>query len=219
MKFWLLLVCSLVAIYGSFVLARHLRIEDDPSAAAHLPASEPIADGPPLTEFTLTNEAGQPFDSASLRGKVWVASFFFTNCPAVCWRLNQTLAALQQTEKDSDVRYVSITCDPQTDTPEALAKYAQHFKADPARWTFLTGDMNLIQRIGRDFFRISVEHETHSDRACVVDRKGQVRGRFRLTQPDQVELLKRLLITVAAEEAPNGGDETPGEPAEAPAHS
>ena len=49
---------------------------------------------PPLTDFALTDQAGKPFDSESLRGKVWVGSFFFTNCPAVCWRMNQTLAAL-----------------------------------------------------------------------------------------------------------------------------
>ena len=92
----------------------------------------------------LTDQDGKPFDSTSLRGKVWVGSFFFTNCPATCWRLNQTLAAMQQTSPTSQVRYVSITCDPDNDTPEALAKYAEHFKADPARWTFLTGDFDLI---------------------------------------------------------------------------
>ena len=202
-KIWALAACLLVAMYASYVAVRRVRSENE----AFVGPATPVATGaksarPPLTEFTLTDQYGKPFSSESLRGKVWVASFFFTNCPAVCWRLNQTLAALQETDPHRDVRYVSITCDPENDTPEALLKYAEHFKADPARWTFLTGPMDLIQRIGQDFFQISVEKGAHTDRACVVDRQGRIRGRFRLTEPDQVELLKKLLDGVEAEEPP-----------------
>jgi protein SCO1/2 len=197
-KYWLILACVLGAMYGSFVAWR--REPSQPRAMANA-LSEPK--GPPLTDFVLTDQDGKPFDSASLRGKVWVGSFFFTNCPAVCWRLNQTLAGLQQTNPQSKVRYLSITCDPANDTPAALTKYAKHFQADPARWTFLTGDMNLIRRIGNDFFQVAVETETHSDRAFVVDRAGQVRGRFRLTEPEQVEMLKRLVAQLEAEPGPD----------------
>ena len=199
-KYWLVLGCLLGLIYASFVIWRR-----DHAQAVALPPTTLISDDakePPLENFVLTDQDGNPFDSSSLRGKVWVGSFFFTNCPAICWRLNQTLAGLQETNPTSDVRYVSITCDPANDTPEALAKYAKHFKADPARWTFLTGDMPLIRRIGNDMFHVAVANETHSDRAFVVDRAGQVRGRFRLTEPEQVEMLKKLLETVEAEPAP-----------------
>jgi cytochrome oxidase Cu insertion factor (SCO1/SenC/PrrC family) len=125
--------------------------------------------------------------------------------------MNQALAAYQHTHPQSAARFVSITCDPANDTPEALARYAQHFHADPKRWTFLTGDMKTIQSIGQDSFKISVVEKDHTDRACVVDRKGQVRGRFRLTEPDQVILLERLLAVVEAEAA--GESETSSAPA------
>ena len=208
-KYWLILACVLATMYGSFVAWRR---DHWSAAVAAAPAfatrSEP--NRPPLSEFVLTDQDGKKFESASLRGKVWVGSFFFTNCPAVCWRLNQTLAGLQETTPESGVRYLSITCDPQNDTPAALAKYAGHFKADPARWTFLTGDMQLIRRIGNDFFHVAVENGTHSDRAFVVDRAGQVRGRFRLTEPEQVEMLKKLLAQVEAEPTPDAaGTATP----------
>ncbi|MGD9723685.1 MAG: SCO family protein [Pirellulales bacterium] len=197
-KYWLLLACLLATVYGSFLLWRRDQLATPRAVVQH------VADGkkaPPLKEFVLTDQRGAPFDSSSLRGKVWVGSFFFTNCPAVCWRLNQALAAVQQTMPDSKVHFVSITCDPENDTPQALTKYAQHFHADPQRWTFLTGDMKLIERIGNDMFQVAVANETHSDRAFVVDRAGQVRGRFRLTEPDQIEMLKQLLATVEAEPA------------------
>jgi len=199
-KYWLALACLFAAFYGSFFAWRKSHSE---AQVAPQPADGAATSlgpkPPPLTNFVLTDQSDMKFDSASLRGKVWVGSFFFTNCPAVCWRLNQALAGIQQENPTSDVRFVSITCDPTNDTPAALAKYAEHFKADPARWAFLTGDMNLIRRIGNDFFQVAVENGTHSDRAFVVDGKGQVRGRFRLTEPDQLEKLKQLLAVVEAE--------------------
>jgi cytochrome oxidase Cu insertion factor (SCO1/SenC/PrrC family) len=213
-KYWLLSLVVLAAAYGSFVAWRGMHgpaastartaPRKTTSASANLPT------GGPVTAFELTDGRGQKFDSASLRGKIWVGSFFFTNCPAICWRMNQALAAWQQTHPQSDVRFVSITCDPENDTPEALARYAAHFKADPARWTFLTGPFDEIKRIGNESFQVAVEKETHSDRAFVVDRQGTVRGRFRLTEPDQLELLTRLLDALAAEQAAEPGTE-PGE--------
>lgn len=217
---WLLLAGVLAAGYFSLVLFREPAPETRaPTAARVATTATQQAELPPgeVAPFELTDENGKPFDSASLKGKVWVASFFFTNCPAVCWRMNQALAAWQHTHPDSDVRFVSITCDPDNDTPEALARYAAHFKADPQRWTFLTGNMKTIENIGQDSFKIAVVKGDHTDRACVVDRQGRVRGRFRLTEPDQVEMLDRLLTVVEAEPAPEPPADTPDPPATEPA--
>jgi protein SCO1/2 len=199
---WLVLAGVLAAGYFSLVLFRN-PVTEEPTIPRVATAAAQQAELPPgeVAPFELTDENGKPFDSASLKGKVWVASFFFTNCPAVCWRMNQALAAWQHTHPESDVRFVSITCDPDNDTPEALARYAAHFKADPKRWTFLTGDMKAIENIGQGSFKIAVVKGDHTDRACVVDRQGRVRGRFRLTEPDQVEMLDRLLTVLEAEPA------------------
>jgi cytochrome oxidase Cu insertion factor (SCO1/SenC/PrrC family) len=167
--------------------------------------AEPKAKAPPkpIAAFTLTDQTGQPFDTAELRGKVWVASFFFVSCPSVCVRLNQALANLQLAEPRSDVRYVSITCDPENDTPQTLDRYARHFKADPRRWTFLTGDLAEIQKIGFDQFQVGVEKGTHSDRTFAVDRQGRIRGRYRVTEPEQLDKLQQLLAKLEAEPAPS----------------
>lgn len=226
-KYWVLLALILGAVYGSFVLTRGpadreaaKRTEKKSAAAPTSQAAtgNPIdstasADGP-VAPFKLIDQDGQEFDSASLDGKVWVASFFFTNCPAICWRMNQALAAWQHLHPDADVHFVSITCDPDNDTPEALKRYAEHFKADPKRWTFLTGDMKTIQAIGQESFKITVVKGDHSDRACVVDRQGQIRGRFRLTEPDQAEMLDRLLMVVTSE-APTAEMQSADKPADA----
>lgn len=205
-KYWLLLACLLMTMYGSFLVWRHERAPSEEPAGGSMvgPAvnDRPAENLPPLTDFVLIDQDGRAFDSKSLQGKVWVGSFFFTNCPGACWRLNRALAEWQQTNPSSETRLISITCDPDDDTPPALARYAEHFRANPAQWTFLTGDMELIRRIGNELFHVAVEHETHSDRAFVVDRRGEVRGRFRLTEPDQVEMFKKVLAQVEAEPLP-----------------
>ncbi|HEX3725505.1 MAG TPA: SCO family protein [Pirellulales bacterium] len=196
-KYWLLLACLLATIYGTFLAWRRSQSEASLAAVAS-PAAISVR-RKPLEHFTLTDQSGQPFDSQSLRGQVWIGSFFFTNCPAICWRMNQALATLKQTDPASQVRLVSITCDPENDTPAALAKYAERFQAKSPEWVFLTGGFSQIRRIGNDFFQVGVEQGTHSDRAFVVDREGRVRGRFRVTEPDQFEMLKKLVAVVEAE--------------------
>jgi cytochrome oxidase Cu insertion factor (SCO1/SenC/PrrC family) len=209
-RYWVVLVAVFAGVYGSFVLWRSSQEANQPlgaptSTTVNRPAGdanqETLSDGP-VAPFTLIDQDGNEFDTSQLDGKVWVASFFFTNCPAICWRMNQALAAWQHTHPESDIHFVSITCDPDNDTPAALKKYAEHFKADPKRWTFLTGDMSEIQKIGQKSFHIAVVKGDHTDRACVVDKSGKIRGRFRLTEPDQAEMLDRLLMIVEGEAAP-----------------
>jgi protein SCO1/2 len=156
-----------------------------------------FANWPPIADFELTDQRGEAFDSASLRGKVWVGSFFFTNCPAICWRLNQALAGLQAS-LPGDATFVSITCDPENDTPDALDRYAKHFGADPERWVFLTGEMDALGNVAKQF-HVSHGKKVHSDRVFAVDRSGQVRGMFSLTEPGQAERLKKLLAELEAE--------------------
>lgn len=217
-KYWLLLIGVLAAGYASFVLYRGSGPQPADTPVAVTLAAKPTTDvarepasSTTVSDFELTDQNGEAFDSARLDGQVWVASFFFTNCPSACWRMNQALSAYQQTHPDSQAHFVSITCDPDNDTPEALTTYAEHFKADPERWTFLTGDMQTIEDIGKDSFQISVVKKVHSDRACVVDRHGKVRGSFRLTEPEQVKMLEQLLAVVESEPA----DDSSAEPAPA----
>jgi protein SCO1/2 len=154
---------------------------------------------PKLTSFDLTDQDGQPFNSKSLAGEPWVGSFFFTQCPAVCWRLNQMLAKWQTDHPESTLKFVSITCDPQTDNPAALKLYAKHFKADPNRWTFLTGDMSYISKVGQDIFMLAVQKGTHSSRAVVFDRAGKMRGSFDVVDPEQYKKFEALVAEVETE--------------------
>ena len=151
--------------------------------------------------FVLTDQAGEAFDSRSLTGKVWVGSVFFANCPGPCFRENQALADMLREIDSPDLVVVSLTCDPENDTPEVLRRYAERFDADTSRWKFLTGDMETIKTIANQSFRLPAEVGVHSERGVVFDRQGRLRGGYHLLQADRVDLLKKLVREVLEEPA------------------
>jgi len=153
---------------------------------------------PVLTEFQLADQMATPFDSKSLQGKYWLASFFFTNCPSVCVNLNNKVQELQREFPAPGLEFVSITCDPGNDTSTRLYEYSKRFNADPSKWHFLTGDVNYIRRVAKDFFQVSVTGLTHSDRLILVDPQGQTVGTYSTSDPSDFITLKRKLKSLLA---------------------
>lgn len=165
--------------------------------------------GPPLpvlgqvTGFTLTNQAGQPWSSSSLEGRIWVADIIFTRCPGSCVVMTSHLRQLQQTlPESSEVSLVSLTADPAHDTPEVLRAYANRFEADPGRWQFLTGPQSEIYKVATGQLLLAVAENPdpdnapiedlflHSTKLVLVDRQGRLRGVFDGTDPSVVEEIR-----------------------------
>jgi cytochrome oxidase Cu insertion factor (SCO1/SenC/PrrC family) len=118
---------------------------------------EHLGDFGTVPEFVLTERSERRVTRNELLGLVWVTNFFYTTCPDTCPLQSARLARLQRDfADDRDVRLVSISVDPEHDTPEVLRDYAQRFGADPARWLFLTGDKAHIHRLAQEGFRLSV---------------------------------------------------------------
>ena len=121
-----------------------------------------------LDEFFLTDEQNNSFYSRDLTGQVWVASFFFTSCPSICPEQNRYLNALQDRLSDRKIAFISITTDPQTDTPAKLKEYKASLDADNKNWRFLTGDKDYIRRISEEFFTESlIDSGHHTSRVFV----------------------------------------------------
>lgn len=143
-----------------------------------------------VPEFVLTDQTGAKFDSApELDGKVWVADFMFTNCPGPCPRMSNQMKQVQNALAPNGVRMVSLTIDPQRDSPETLRVYASRYSARPGVWFFLTGDVKTLQHLDRDVFKLgdidgSLDHST---RFVLVDRKEQVRGFYLTEEPDAIQ--------------------------------
>jgi len=145
--------------------------------------------------FELTSETGQPFDSKSLAGKVWVADLIYTTCPGPCPRMSSLMREVQQASSAlPDVRLISFTVDPEHDTPEVLARYAARYQAQPERWRFLTGSREALNHLAFDAFKLnSVDGSlNHSTRFVLLDRQSRIRGYYG-TDEDPV---RRLLIDI-----------------------
>ena len=148
-----------------------------------------------LPPFELVNQDAQPFGSAQLAGKIWIADFIFTSCPGPCPIISSRMSELQKPLEKTDIHLVSFTVDPEKDTPEVLRSYAEKLHARPARWDFLTGARPEIYALTRDGFKLDISDDSdeagmrHSTLVVLVDRHGVIRGYYDALAPDAVTKL------------------------------
>jgi protein SCO1 len=146
-----------------------------------------------LPNFSLTESRGRPVGLIDLQGKVWIADFFFTTCPGPCPRMSARMAELQKSLSNHEAaRLVSITVDPDNDTPQVLTQYAERFHARKERWFFLTGEKSAIHHLAKDGFLVGGVEDVmlHTTRFMLVDQQGQLRGYY---DSGDEESLKQLL--------------------------
>lgn len=150
--------------------------------------------------FKLTDQYGKTVTNADLKGKVWVADFIFTRCPGPCPLMTMRMSELNQAlgDKAKDVELVSMTVDPEFDTPEILKKYGERAGATPQRWKFLTGPRDAMDQVITKGFLQALGQAPdglpmHSTRFVLVDRYGWIRG---LQDYDDPELKQKLLMDI-----------------------
>ena len=186
----------LAMLYGGWKWWQVRQFELDRSQAITASLS-----GPPLKEFELTESSGRPFRSADMRGKVWVVTYFFTTCPGNCIRVNQNIKHMHNLPELNDVTWVSITCDPDTDTVDALRKYAENWEADRERWLFCRADLEYTQRVARGM-NLFLSRKGHQDRAVVLDKTGKIRGMFDAMSKRDCQRMHAMLLELLKEDPP-----------------
>jgi protein SCO1/2 len=154
--------------------------------------------------FHGTTAEGHSFSSDSLRGKVYVVSFFFTSCTGPCPLLNSRLSVLQSIFADvPSVRFVSITVDPARDTPPVLKRYAERYGAKPGRWYFLHMPADSVEWLATRGFRVpgsASNPDLHTTRFILVDQRGIVRGFFSGTDEQEVKKLEAAIRHLVAQQ-------------------
>jgi protein SCO1/2 len=169
-------------------IQRYQSVEQDPRTARRLAvmrkmaglAGKPLEIGAQVPDFTLIDHTRQSVRFSSLAGRVVVMNFIYTRCalPQFCLRVSNNFGVLQKRfakELGKDVVLLTVTFDPQRDTPEALAAYASQWKPDPKTWRFLTGPVADVRKVCALF---GVEYYpdeglmNHSLHTVVIDRKG-----------------------------------------------
>ena len=161
--------------------------------------------------FLLTDQAGQQLTNEDLRGKIVLYNFSYAHCGAQCEPMNATLRSVQDQLAQASgegvpVELVTISFDPERDTPEALQAYAQAAGADPSRWRFATGDPARMKNIIGGGFEAYYEPDDQggfkfSPAFALVDGWGILRAEYRNEVPDPARILKH--IEVIQEEARN----------------
>jgi protein SCO1/2 len=139
----------------------------------------------PAPPFTLTAQDSKPVALADLRGKVVAVTFIYTECPDICPLLTQKMVQVEQ-ELGADfgkkVAFVSISLDPEHDTPAVLKDYAQFWGAKPDGWSFLTGSpeavRNVTRRYGVFFSKKEDGSVDHTQLTTLVDPQGRMRVQY-----------------------------------------
>ncbi len=139
-----------------------------------------------------TDAWGRPFDSEQLKGSVWLASFMFSSCQGVCPVMNGNLREFQLGLAGTNVKFVSLTVDPNTDTPEVLQDYARQYNAEKDRWYFVRMSLDSVRELSVKGFLLSdpVEPAAHSPRYVLVDQTNQIRGYYDSMDSAKVQQLR-----------------------------
>lgn len=168
-----------------------------------------------IADFTLTNQDSQVTTLADLTNHVWVADIIFTRCAGPCPRMTGQMKSVQdKLSSDSNARLVTLTTDPDYDSPKILKRYGEHFGADFKRWTFLTGTKSQVAALAAGSLKLgstpispadqkdAADLFIHTTIFVVVDKHAQLRGIFetggedvdweKTVRPNLLKTIRRL---------------------------
>lgn len=159
--------------------------------------------GHTIGAFSFTDQTGKTFGLKDVKGKVFVAEYFFSTCGTICPRMTEQMERVHyKFKQNKDVAILSFTVDPETDTVAQLAQYAKQHNADARQWHFLTGKKEELYKVARRSFFVlkpaAVRNQgdvgsdfIHTNNFVLVDRELHIRGYYDGTDPKDVDRLMR----------------------------
>lgn len=139
----------------------------------------------PVPAFKLTNQDNKTISNADYLGKVYVVEFFFSTCPTICPKMNESMLQLQnEFYGNPNFGIASITIDPAKDTPQILKEHANLLGVKHYNWHFLTGDKEYIYSLANKGFNLYAGENNkvaggfeHSGLFALIDKDGKIRCR------------------------------------------
>ena len=183
------------------------------SASGQVKLANRVVDGKELTDtvfhvvpgFSLKNQDGKTVTGQAVKGKIYVADFFFTRCPGICKQMSSQLTRVQETFLNNpSVGIVSFSVDPENDTVAALSEYAARYAVQLPGWQLLTGDKSQIYKLAKYGFFVTAKEDkpdaaniedqfVHTDKFVLVDKEGRIRGYYNGTNRKDVD---RLMVEI-----------------------
>ncbi len=137
-----------------------------------------------VPDFKLTDQNNKEITNKDMLGKVYLVEFFFSSCPTICPVMNSNMKYIQKEINNKDFEIVSISIDPQNDTPKVLKNHAKALGVDSSNWHFVTGNRDYIAQLAKEFNiyvgdkEDKTESLNHSGMIALVDKNGNIRCRF-----------------------------------------
>lgn len=159
--------------------------------------------GHKVGSFSFTDQTNQAYGLKDVKGKVFVAEYFFTNCGTICPKMTAQMERVQQRfNGNNELKILSFTVDPTNDTVARMAEYAKLHKANNKQWHFLTGTQEELYRIARRYFFILKPSEVknqgdvgsdfiHTNNFVLVDKQQRIRGYYDGTSEKEVDQLMK----------------------------
>ena len=152
-----------------------------------------------IADFSFVNQDSTTVTNSSFKNKIYVADFFFINCPSICPEMSKQMFRIYEKFLENDhVSLLSHTIDPEYDTVAALANYARLLGVNSEKWQFVTGDKQQIYDIGETSYMVVANEDgnapggfIHSGAFLLIDKERQVRGVYDGTVTSQVDLLMK----------------------------
>jgi len=158
-----------------------------------------------IDTFALYNQLGHVFTSDSLKGKIYLANFFFTTCPSICPKMAVNLKLLQQRfAKEPQLALLSFSVMPHVDSVGKLKLYGDNLGINPLKWHLLTGNQTRIYQLGRQSFfaekkegllRDSTDF-LHTENMLLIDSKSRIRGVYSATDKADIERVSEDIKTL-----------------------
>ncbi|UTW63616.1 SCO family protein [bacterium SCSIO 12741] len=151
-----------------------------------------------LPDFELDGHRGSTISQSDLKGKVYVADFFFTSCPSICPIMSKNMLALSETFKGNDqVAFLSVSIDPIHDSVPTLKKYSEKLQVQNPNWHFVTGEKDGIFDLAEAYMVSAMEDSrapggyAHSGAFILVDAEGHIRAYYDGTKDEDIPEVER----------------------------
>ncbi len=146
-----------------------------------------------VRNFELMDHTGEPFTVADFKDRLTIVDFIFTRCKGPCPIMGAWMSELYDLyEGYEHIQFVSISVEPEYDTPEVLREYAEDLGVTDGRWLFLRGPIDTVKRICEEEFMLSADDlpGAHSTKFVLVDQQAQIRGYYSGTDEASINVLK-----------------------------
>ena len=184
---------------AGFIIATGARLSGHHDLTHRPGAAERRQINVPIQNFSLRDQSGNLFSFQRLRGKLVVLTFTYTTCPDLCPLLTSSLQRIQRglrADERNSVYLITITVDPEIDSPQVLKSYAERYRINFSNWSFLTGEEEELSPVWKAF-GVKVQRKArglvdHTTLTALVDEKGVMRFAYHGTFPDPKVVLEDL---------------------------